>query len=740
MQISGVNWSTGAQHWPGVDLSCVEQNTAVLSSCYPAHSTSSPGNQAAMDHNYAHRSTEEHSQKENDGIEVSHHKGNEQSMQCSQEESGQSSQEESRQCSHEKFRQEESRQSSQSNHKKSKQCSQEESSQSSQEESRQSRQSSHEKSNQCRQEESNQSTHEEPMQSSQVESRQSSQEESRQSSIEKVWDGKSVELEEGLVFLTRSAAKQFVKEYGKSVMCKMSITDGGASVGCKGKKIVWSCTYGHEKPTAATERRPIQHTKKKGCTAYIRFYCRGNKTQRDICVLKSFAEEHNHDRSRSMHKQDADKIENLEEIESVKDALLLSSTAGQLKKLMKNKFHKTVTTKHARYTMNKLNGPDLEKEHLAAYLEQVELDGGMVDVLLDKNDMVRGLVVQTIEMRRAYIGAQPSTVMVDTTFNFETSGYRLSAVCYCNPVSGRGEVGQLVFLADEAGECYKFAFDAFKKTTTRDPPNIVIDKDFTEMQVLKEIFVNSRVLLCHFHVLKWWKNLINSAITGDQEDPVLRYDDKKCLLESFRDLVYAHTESDYSEKLKAFEDLADGVQVKVGTYEKAKYVDLKLYFLKNWASCVDMWATHRRNSIAGLANINTNNHIERFWRTLKQFLDKMTPGDTTIYKAVLNLVQFCEERLEEKYNWDKRHKMRIYDKDPEIMEEYSTASAMLNDKGMLKFKESIDIMRKKEKCLEVCETEHGEGVKERFNIKPGTNLNQTLRLTLRRAKMLRIWN
>ena len=710
-------------------------------------STSTPGNQAAMDHNYACRSTEEYCQQENSGTEVSTHEGQaqfrqsgpEESRQSSNLESGQSSQKESRQGSPEESSQEQFGPSSQEDSRQfseeqSRQSSEEQSRQYSEEQSRQSRQeqstqeetekSSHENSRQDQSRQSRHSSQEESRQHSQEDARQGRQEEPRQVIEEKEWDGRSIVLEEGLLFKTRSAAKQFVKKYGKSVMCKMSITDGGASEGCKSKKIVWSCTYGHEKPSAATDCRPIQHTKKKDCTAYIRFYCRGNKTKRDICVLKSFSEEHNHDRSRSMHKQDADKIEASEEIDSVKDALFLNSTAGQVQKLMRNKFYKNVTTKHARYTMKKLNGPDLEREHLAAYLEQIELDGGMVDVLLDNNTMVRGLVVQTVEMRKAYIGAKPSTIMVDTTHNFETSGYRLSAVCYCNPVSGRGEVGQLVFLADESAECYKFAFDAFKKTTNRDPENIVIDKDFTEMQVLKETFVNSRVLLCHFHVLKWWKGLVNSAITADQESPVLRYDDKKYLLESFRGLVYAHTENEYSEKLKAFEDLADGVQVKVGTYEKAKYVDLNHYFSKNWASCVDMWATHRRNSIPGLANINTNNHIERFWRTLKQFLAKMTPGDTTIYKAVLNLVQFCEERLEEKYNWDKRHKMRLYDKDPDIREEYSRASAMLNDKGMLRFKESIDMMRKKEECLEVCETEHG-GVQERFKKKPDLNINKT---------------
>ncbi|OWY90355.1 hypothetical protein PHMEG_00041550, partial [Phytophthora megakarya] len=32
---------------------------------------------------------------------------------------------------------------------------------------------------------------------------------------------------------------------------------------------------------------------------------------------------------------------------------------------------------------------------------------------------------------------------------------------------------------------------------------IMIDKDFTELSVLKEEFPNARILLCHFHVVKY---------------------------------------------------------------------------------------------------------------------------------------------------------------------------------------------------------------------------------------------
>ena len=61
-------------------------------------------------------------------------------------------------------------------------------------------------------------------------------------------------------------------------------------------------------------------------------------------------------------------------------------------------------------------------------------------MMLDSNDKVRVLSVQTQEMKRAYLGVKPDVVLIDTTFNFETSGYKMSAICYLNPVTNRGEI------------------------------------------------------------------------------------------------------------------------------------------------------------------------------------------------------------------------------------------------------------------------------------------------------------
>ncbi|EGZ19477.1 hypothetical protein PHYSODRAFT_376136, partial [Phytophthora sojae] len=37
---------------------------------------------------------------------------------------------------------------------------------------------------------------------------------------------------------------------------------------------------------------------------------------------------------------------------------------------------------------------------------------------------------------------------------------------------------------------------------------IMVDKDLNEIEVLKSMFPNARILLCHFHVIKWLRTAV----------------------------------------------------------------------------------------------------------------------------------------------------------------------------------------------------------------------------------------
>ena len=58
--------------------------------------------------------------------------------------------------------------------------------------------------------------------------------------------------------------------------------------------------------------------------------------------------------------------------------------------------------------------------------------------------------------------------------------------------------------------------------------------------------------------------------------------------------------------------------------------------------------------------------------------------------------------------------MRIFDSDIDVKEEYLEAAMELNDRGMLKFKASVDLMRARETYMEVNTKEGEVGVREKF--------------------------
>lgn len=416
-----------------------------------------------------------------------------------------------------------------------------------------------------------------------------------------------------------------------------------------------------------------------------------------------------------MFNQDTHKIMTEEEKTWLKDSLLLDVKASQIKKVMNLKFNKTgVSTKHVRYVMQKLKCTDNEKEELATFLENLEDEGGQINVLLDEKENVRVLSVQTSDMRRAFLGVNPDVVMVDTTFNYNASGYKLNAFSYVNPVSNRGEVANLVFLSDEGAETLEFGFTAFRKAVLKDPGTFMLDKDFTELSVLAKVFPNSNTLLCLFHVLKYWKSLVNTARAA--EDGVIVDCDKKlAIMELFRGIVY-EVDSDICEKLLThFESQIQGIEVRVGNGDRAYHVKLADYFHKNWKTCDDKWMTCKRRRTVGLEQ-NTNNSLERLWRSMKDHLKQMSSGSMSIAKAVLELVKYSENRLEDSYTWDQRHFMRIHDKDEDVKRELASAAWELNDRGLLKFKHSMELLRSREGKMEI-EVEASEmdnGVKEWF--------------------------
>ena len=234
----------------------------------------------------------------------------------------------------------------------------------------------------------------------------------------------------------------------------------------------WVCKHGAARKSRSLNIRPNQSTVKQGCEAYVNFYRKVDGTYN----LTTCNEEHsNHDITDEMYLQDTAKVgeEHNELIETLMEG---RSKAGQIADVLETRHGQRLNTKQIRYRMNQLRGPNRENEKLEELLNTVEAEGGTVKVLRDDQGFVQCLAVATSAMVSAFRGSNPSVANIDTTFKFENSGHKLSAAAYLNPVTGKGEIAQFMFLADECDETYQFAYESFKDLCLRDVPVLIVDK------------------------------------------------------------------------------------------------------------------------------------------------------------------------------------------------------------------------------------------------------------------------
>ena len=233
-------------------------------------------------------------------------------------------------------------------------------------------------------------------------------------------------------------------------------------------------------------------------------------------------------------------------------------------------------------------------------------------------------------------------------------------------------------------------------------------QDFTEIKVLQDLFPETHLLLCTFHVIKWFKGLLATSKTSVEE--------KKKMFDSWRELVYARDESDYNSRLEKWEELIQGVMIKVGSGAKAHYVCLSEYCEKNWYPCRQMWARFERKSLP-MGTEHTTNRLERSFGVMKADLKVNTFKEVTIEAAVMHIVNWADRKLVTASTMALRKEVRIYHPNSEIQEQLSIAAVHLNKTGCVLFKRSLELLEKNEKRM----TMNENGILERFNSKAGDN-------------------
>ncbi|GMF35174.1 unnamed protein product [Phytophthora fragariaefolia] len=202
---------------------------------------------------------------------------------------------------------------------------------------------------------------------------------------------------------------------------------------------------------------------------------------------------------------------------------------------------------------------------------------------------------------------------------------------------------------------------------------VLIDKDFTEMSVLKKAFPSIVILLCQFHVLKYLREAIVSADYGFSSWQ------KEQLRVVMSLLVDAKTNMEYESHLRYMENLASigysaprhvistGVDFSTGAHEPTSERQLEssvgqqlgsvgsesatagnmgnlptsdthgtgareqastecashpftTYFMKNGDNCREQWCAQKGQNTVTLGN-NISNRLEASWKQHKEWVD-----------------------------------------------------------------------------------------------------------------------
>ncbi len=164
-----------------------------------------------------------------------------------------------------------------------------------------------------------------------------------------------------------------------------------------------------------------------------------------------------------------------------------------------------------------------------------------------------------------------------------------------------------------------------------------------EETAITDTFPNARVLLCQFHVLKWFQKKRTEFDLDRQEQNELSL--------MIRTLVYASSlESYVTNRDQFFSKLI-----------KKNKTDFIQYFNKNWESCKEKWVLYHRTDCLHMGN-NTNNRIESAWGKIKLALSYRTPLDEAVGEILVSQMlkesdftskqQQSALRTRIRYDWD----------------------------------------------------------------------------------------
>ena len=196
-------------------------------------------------------------------------------------------------------------------------------------------------------------------------------------------------------------------------------------------QLIFECVHGKKRKSNSRGARAVTHSKKLGCEARICFYTRVSRGGRPgVTTLTGLNLKHEgHPTSDGIFQLDTAKVDT-EAATIIKDLSDVGCSVPHIRSALRSKNH-LLSAGQIRYHLSKLK--DIcpkDEEELKCFLRNVRATGGSVNILKNKRGNIQAVQVTTAAMKKAYNGCRPDSIQVDTTFNLESSKYKVNAVLF----------------------------------------------------------------------------------------------------------------------------------------------------------------------------------------------------------------------------------------------------------------------------------------------------------------------
>ncbi|XP_074113768.1 zinc finger SWIM domain-containing protein 3-like [Cotesia typhae] len=293
---------------------------------------------------------------------------------------------------------------------------------------------------------------------------------------------------------------------------------------------------------------------------------------------------------------------NSTEMKEVIKYLELDANKKKIQHMIEREYGKHVTLKQL-HNINTMRKANIDNSGvLLPIIEKLRTEyKANVSVYHTQDGKCKGIYFSTEEMHRDF-ASWPSIVMIDGTYKLNDRNLTLMLLVVQDS-KGRGQVVGFGLLGSEDKDTLKWMIQSFK--TENEPhcskiESFMSDKDLTERYVLQELFPNTPIYICRFHVLKTFKKVVKSTEMN------LRKNKQKKTLTILEKLCYTKSDIQY---YKLYEQLKE-----TSSYQLLDYYNV------NWHNIKEEWTAHHmaKHNIGN----TSNNRVESLNAKIKQVVKK----------------------------------------------------------------------------------------------------------------------